>query len=35
MIQASYGPEAEAFYARFAPDGVATEGAEERAPMGT
>ena len=32
MIRTSYDPEADAFYARFAPDGVPVEGTEEAAP---
>ncbi len=31
MMRTSYDPEAEAFHARSAPDGVAIEGTEERA----
>lgn len=32
MMRTSYDPEADAFYARFAPDGVAIEGTDEVAP---
>lgn len=32
MMWTSYDPEADAFYGRFAPDGVAVEGTEEAAP---
>lgn len=32
MMRTSYDPGADAFYARFAPDGVAIEGTEEAAP---
>lgn len=31
-MRTSYDPEADAFYAHSAPDGVAVEGTEERAP---
>lgn len=32
MMRTSYDPEADAFYARLAPDGAAIEGAQESAP---
>lgn len=32
MMRTSYDPEADAFYARFAPGGVAVEGTDEVAP---
>lgn len=32
MIRNSYDPEADAFYARFAPEGVPIEGTQEVAP---
>lgn len=32
MMRTSHDPEADAFYVRFAPDGVAIEGTEETAP---
>ena len=32
MMRTSYDPEADAFYARFAPDGIAIENTQEVAP---